>query len=435
MDIIEVDVNNEKKYLNQIAELEKKVLNNMEKNGQIGQLFITGAEDISQYIHSKENTVLVSVNENDKVEAATYITQGQSLFTYNDITKYFKVSDEYKKYVKSKYKNESDYKKAALEAYKLKMEAYAYARNKVLTEFPQYANISEFLQSELNGESNFDEKSKLREKINSYMFEYIKNVSESENDKKVEMYEQFYFMTFSEIKELIYGDNSKNVEVENSLAKELEQNLELEKEHEKLSKKSHFIVYDKNTVFEPHKYFSANPQNSIEIDTYITDPEQRRCGKARDLVYEGIKKHINDFFENPENKEIFLCSTLHRDNVSSKYVSEFFGLKDSLFVNRRFGRDREVHITRVKKSEAQEYLKHMAEKLAVLYGYNPDNIDISYENKEQILNDQIKYEKGEFHRLNKARHRITGYKPNVPVMYKKVKKIKQLKKNLDELSR
>ena len=106
-----------------------------------------------------------------------------------------------------------------------------------------------------------------------------------------------------------------------------------------------------------------------------------------------------------------------------------------MFVNRRFGRDREVHITRVKKSEAQEYLKHMAEKLAVLYGYNPDNIDISYENKEQILNDQIKYEKGEFHRLNKARHRITGYKPNVPVMYKKVKKIKQLKKNLDELSR
>ena len=211
--------------------------------------------------------------------------------------------------------------------------------------------------------------------------------------------------------------------------------LKLKQEHERLSKKSHLIVYDENTVFEKHKYFSANPQNSIEIDTYITDPDQRSCGKARALVYEGIKKHISDFFENPENEEIFLCSTLHRDNVSSKYVSEFFGLKDNLFVNRRSGRDREVHITRIKRSEAQEYLRHMAEKLAVLYRYNPDNIEISNESKEKIIHDQIKYEKAEFHRLNKARHRITGYKPNVPVMYKKIKKIKQLKKNLDEISR
>ena len=435
MNIIEVNINNEEKYLKQIAELEKKVLYNMESNGQIGQLFITGAEDISQYIHSKENTVLVSVNDNDNVEAATYITQGQSLFTYNDITKYFKVSDEYKKYVKSKYKSESEYKKAALEAYKLKMEAYAYARAKILNEFPQYTNISEFLQRELNSESKFDEKSQLREKINAYMFEYIENVSKSGNHEAIDMYEQFYFMTFSEIKDLIYGNNSKNVEIVNSLVKELEQNLQLKQEHERLSKKSHLIVYDENTVFEKHKYFSANPQNSIEIDTYITDPDQRSCGKARALVYEGIKKHISDFFENPENEEIFLCSTLHRDNVSSKYVSEFFGLKDNLFVNRRSGRDREVHITRIKRSEAQEYLRHMAEKLAVLYRYNPDNIEISNESKEKIIHDQIKYEKAEFHRLNKARHRITGYKPNVPVMYKKIKKIKQLKKNLDEISR
>ena len=51
MKIIEVNVNNENKYLNQIANLEEQVLQNMEANGQIGQLFITGAEDISEYIH------------------------------------------------------------------------------------------------------------------------------------------------------------------------------------------------------------------------------------------------------------------------------------------------------------------------------------------------------------------------------------------------
>ena len=36
MKIIEVNVNNENKYLNQIANLEVQVLQNMEANGQIG---------------------------------------------------------------------------------------------------------------------------------------------------------------------------------------------------------------------------------------------------------------------------------------------------------------------------------------------------------------------------------------------------------------
>lgn len=158
MKIIEVNVNNENKYLNQIANLEVQVLQNMEANGQIGQLFITGADDISEYIHSKENTVLVSVDSNDRVDAATYITQGQNMFTYNDITKYFKVSDEYESYVKSKYASETDYKKSALGAYKLKLKAYDYARNKVLQEFPEYSSINEFLKDELNSKSKFDEK-------------------------------------------------------------------------------------------------------------------------------------------------------------------------------------------------------------------------------------------------------------------------------------
>ena len=54
MKIIEVNVNNENKYLNHIANLEVQVLQNMEANGQIGQLFITGADDIvSIYIQKK----------------------------------------------------------------------------------------------------------------------------------------------------------------------------------------------------------------------------------------------------------------------------------------------------------------------------------------------------------------------------------------------
>ena len=126
----------------------------------------------------------------------------------------------------------------------------------------------------------------------------------------------------------------------------------------------------------------------IELDTYITLPKDRNSGLARIIVYEGIKKHIEKHFKNPNNSEIFLCSTLHRDNLSSKYVSEFFGLKDSLYVNRRKGRDREVHITKIPREQAMEYLTSMSDKLAVLYGYNPYNKHISDETKRRVLKEQ-----------------------------------------------
>ena len=73
----ELTKDNEAQYLEQVANLEQVVMENMEARGQSGQLFPTGREDISAYAHSKENSVFVAVDENGKVIAATYITQGQ----------------------------------------------------------------------------------------------------------------------------------------------------------------------------------------------------------------------------------------------------------------------------------------------------------------------------------------------------------------------
>ena len=53
MDIIEITKNNEKQYLEQIAELEQIVLEAMKKEGRDGQLFATGKEDIP-YSEDKE---------------------------------------------------------------------------------------------------------------------------------------------------------------------------------------------------------------------------------------------------------------------------------------------------------------------------------------------------------------------------------------------
>lgn len=141
----------------------------MEEHGQIGQLFTTGKEDISSYIHSNSNSVIVAVNNENRVVAVTYITQGQKPFTYNDITKYFKYSEEYKNYVRTLYPDEIHYRKAILDAYELKMDAFKFASEKVKLQYPQYSSIEEFLEDELNIENNhFDEKSPLREKINEY---------------------------------------------------------------------------------------------------------------------------------------------------------------------------------------------------------------------------------------------------------------------------
>lgn len=430
---LEVTEENENRYLQKISDLEKVVLENMEQQGKVGQLFITGKEDISEYIHSKENTVMVAVNQNDDVIAATYITQGQKLFTYNDITKYFKVSPEYTEYVKSQYDSQMEYKKDVLDAYEIKIKAYLYAREKVLQEFSIYSSIKEFLEAELQSEGKFDEKSVLREKLISYMSEYIEDREGTEQIGISKQYEKFFWMTAKDVAKIIYGEDSTN-RILNSDVLESEHILQLQEEHQKILENSRLKIYE-SPEFDQQRYCEANPKNSVEIDTYITDPNSRSYGLARELVFEGIKTHIGKVKSSIDTNGIFLCSTLHRDNLSSKYVSEFFGLKDSLFVNRRKGRDREVHITRIEKQDIDKYLKRIQEKLAVLYGYKKEDIHISIERKKEIINQQLQYEKTEFKRLNKVRHSSEQYKGIVKSMKSKAEKIELLKANLVQLNR
>ena len=135
-----------------------------------------------------ENSVIVAVNENGKVEATTYITQGQKPFTYNDITKYFKYGEQYRQYVKSQYKSEQAYKKDMLEMYNTKLQAFKYAKDRLLAENPEKVGVKKWLEAELK-ENDFHEKSELREKINQYMSQYIMKNYNSNIQKK---YEQFH---------------------------------------------------------------------------------------------------------------------------------------------------------------------------------------------------------------------------------------------------
>ena len=141
---------------------------------------------------------------------------------------------------------------------------------------------------------------------------------------------------------------------------------------------------------------------------------------------------MEQFFENESEQEIFLCSTLHRDNLSSKYVSEFFGLTDSLYVKRRDGRDREVHICRVERDEYKKYLDHIKKKVAILYGYNPEGIAIPASEEIEILKEQLGYEQREISRLKRARTAQT-YNGKINFKQRKIEKIISLNERIKEL--
>ena len=430
--IVELTKDNEEQYLQQTADLEQKVLHSMEANGQVGQLFITGKDDISEYAHSKENTVLLAVDDNDKVLAASYITQGQKPFTYNDITKYFKYGEKYQEYVKSLYRTEKDYEKDMLTTYKIKIEAFKYAKKKILEQYPQYeGDILKFLEHELQEEHNhFHEKSELRELLNAYMSEYVHEKS-AQNPGLEQRYEMFYWTTADDI----FREFGKSGINQNQDSRLLDKYIKWQKddiEYLKLLHEGSLVIYEE-PKFNIEKYYSANTGNSIELDTYITDPEARQVGLAKILVLAGIEKHMKEHFENKSDNDIFLCSTLHRDNLSSKYVSEFFGLTDSLYVKRRDGRNREVHICRVKREDYKKYLENMKKKIAVLYGYNPEHLPVSQEETADILREQLAYDENELMRIKYVK-KLNGktYKGSINYENSKALKVEKLRKRLLE---
>ena len=395
----------EEKAASKISKLENIVFELMKEQGKEGQFFTTGEKDILEYIKSKKNTVMVAVNEADEVLSATYITQGQTAFTYNDITKYFKYGEEYLEYIKN-YCGKK-YKEKMLETYKNKIEAFEYAKNKLLEE-SEFSTIIEYLQSEKE-KNSYDEKSVLREKLNQYMSQYMHSIGEFQN------YEMFYWVNAKQLAQ----EFGKNVDLENL------KNVSIT-EYERLLEAGMLRIHGRNTN-NATKYFNANTRNSIELDTYITNPGVRHSGLARILVYEGIKKHMSKNIDSMNGNEIFLCSTLHKENLSSKYVSEFFGLNDNLYVQRREGRDREVHICKIEKEHFQEYLDNIQDKLIVIYGYNPTNKKIAENRKIEILKEQMKYEKNEYHRLNKVRHSGNTYTGSKEAMMNKFQKKNRLR--------
>ena len=432
-EIIEVTKENDYQYTQSIVQLEKAVLERMEQEGKNGQLFITGEDGIQEYIDSKNNHVLIAVKGDnlEQIISVAYITQGQVDYTYNDVTKYFKCGSAYQEYVKSKYSRD-EFEKMLRLIYIEKICAFKYARDIILSEqgVKEVSKIKEtgrnaifmrLVEQEYNDPQNqFHEKSEIRDNLNKYMSLYMKIIK-----RKIGMYQDFYWVDLDYIRQ-----NSAQRKLEKS-ARPSRFDTTMET-YDKILHYMKYRNYDMSHCQDISKYFGANTENTVELDTYITHPNSREKGLARILVLEGIKKSLQRLLKTTDSDEFFLVSTLHEDNLSSRYVSEFFGLNDYLFVNRRSGRDRQVHIFKITREDVPHYLNTMEKRIAVLYDYNPNNIKIKNNEKVEILEEQIQYETAELARLNgiedgTKKRKFAGY------IVGKQNKIKLLKEQLSRL--
>ncbi len=245
-----------------------------------------------------------------------------------------------------------------------------------------------------------------------------------EDDSISKLYDRFYWLSSEDISKIF----NKEISNKSSTMEEYETLLNSEKSQEycEILQKGPLKIFEE-PQFNISKYYGANTSNSIELDTYITNPEFRQSGLARIIVYESLKNHIEKHFQDDKNSEIYLCSTLHRDNKSSKYVSEFFGLKDSLYVQRRSGRNREVHICKISKDEYKDYLEKMQDKLIVLYGYNPTNKKLSDNRKLEIIEEQLKYENRQVENLNATSYgNYSGTLSGVPRKMEKIENLQEM---------
>ena len=370
MKIIEVTKENWGKYKNQMLNLENKVKNDMIKQG-IGDLFFTTGEDIEEYANDPRHHVHIMVDDHDNVLAQTYLIGAGSHIQgdYSDLPKYFTMGENFLQYIKvNKYENEEDFLHAANSIYLAKTYAFKYALRKIYGSENTERFMSD-LNKEKSSETHFDERTELRRNINKYMSEFMTNHGMEE------LYRQFYTV------------DSKKAQYESS---------DITKAYDSFLKASEVTVYSQK-MENPEDYFEANVYNTIEVDTYITDPEARRHGSAKILSTLALTETINEFFDNNKSDVLYLSITLHKDNYLSENVANFLGFKDYIDLERRATIERKAYMKRIDRANYEEYIDYLNKKIKYFYNYGNANVtdkeielfEMEKENHNQEIIDEI----------------------------------------------
>ena len=332
------------KYAKEIESLENYISEDLHKNGKGNIFFTTGYEDILSYIKDKDVTVMECQDDDNKIISAAYITQGQGLYTYNDLSKYFKYNDEYVEYAKSKY-DPKELCSIEYETFMKKIKGYKYAKDLIIQELKITDLVGHCKREKKEG--TFDERNKVREKVNRYIYDYFRDNTSKQDRIGFDELDRFYLLKFSDLQ------NCEDSEVRTKCENETEENMKLYQEYgeliDLLNLKDSILPDEKDFTYlkseNYKKYFDANPFNTVELDTYMVHPENRKKGLAKIVTFEGLKIQLKKLLKKrPGLKEIFISATIHQDNEPSKMVTKFIGNFDTIYVKRRTGINRENRI-------------------------------------------------------------------------------------------
>ena len=344
------------KYKNGIFEVEnlsKKLL----KKFDYEYIYFSTGEDVLKYILSDKANVYVYL-EDEKVVSLFYIKNidFSEDFTYDDLGKFFRCNDEFNLYVKKKYKNE--YKNNLKKIYEKNIENF----NEILNEKKYDLNIFN---------ENFDETNKNRKEI-------IKKMNEKTKlENLVKLNRDFFYLDSNELKKNNIEINKKD---------------EIIKIYDEYLKKSKFLINFKSENFNIENYFECNVENFIELDTFVTHPDFRKKGLTKKLIFNGIKKTLNKYFNEKNIEILFFVLTVHDDNFISKKICNFFEIYDFVNIERKKDIYRNVYIKKIKKNEYENYLKKIEKKM-IFFGFENNDENILITNEEKIL---FEKEKNEF---------------------------------------
>ena len=366
MKIIEITKENWDYYRTKILDLENKVKNDMIKQG-IGDLFFTTGEEIKDYAYNPKHHVYIMIDENNNILAQTYIIGAGSHIQgdYADLPKYYTMGDCFLNYIKKyKYENKEEFEAVGSKMYLIKLYAFKYAIKKI------YGNLDidmflDDLNNEKKSKTHFDERTKLRRDINKYMSEFMNN------NGIEELYRQFFNINSS------YFNNDSST---------------ISQAYDVFLESSKINVYS-TKIENPEEYYDASVNNTIEVDTYITDPESRKGGLAKILSSMALIQTIKEYFNNQNNNELFLSITLHKDNYLSENVAHFLGFKDYIDLERRATIERKAYMKRIDRHQYQEYISNLLKKLSYFYGYGNETLtdyEINYfEMERKMHNNEI----------------------------------------------
>ena len=362
--IIRLNKDNYKDYPTQMYQLGEQIKEENILNNKTGQFFGTNEDAIKRYIELNTSEVFVAVNSNDEVVGYAFTNLNVPQNTNSDYTKYFHTTIDYKNNLANNFSDIKDYNRYVTKEYLRKIIIFD-EKAREITEDPERNkngfDIAEFIENQVEN-NTFYENNFLRRVINIEMSkEYAKM-------DKTTAFAEIYFYGINDVDrkllEELYQETGYTVPLDTLIS-----NYELFLKYQEPN-----FIEQPNFDLEP--FFGVESKNALEINTCAVRSDYRSAGLAKAMLYETLKAMFAIYFENPENNEIYLVSTIHNSNTNSQEVLGAFGIDKYLYVERMKDQNRRVYIHKINKEDLQEFLYEIELEILMEYNYYSENFGI-----------------------------------------------------------